>query len=216
MTFMVAGYVLVIFPSTFRASPPPARAWQATAGLDLLTAIVAFAGVALLAGGLLAVPAFVRYLRAGGWPQIARRIAWAAGATAVAGGALAGLLLASRSRTLSQLSESWTYFACVLLITLAFMIALGLWTSAVTAMAKRLDLGPRVRAAETRLGIAVASAVSAMISVEAIWYSVIKSSAFLLLLGATALAGQGVAEYLRIRRAIRSARRLRPAPGRGR
>lgn len=212
-TFFVAGYVLVVFPSDFMASPPPARAWQATAMLDLLTAIVAFTGAALLAGGLVAVPAFARYLRAGGWPEIRRRIAWAAVATAAAGGTLAGLLLVSRSHTLSQLNASGVYFAGVLVTSLALVVALWRWSAAVTAMAKRLDLSPRIRSAEKMLGAAVASAVSAMISANVIWYSVIRSSVLLLLLGATALAVQGAAGYLTIRRAIR---RPRLAPGRGR
>jgi hypothetical protein len=84
------------------------------------------------------------------------------------------------------------YFAGVLVTDLALVVALWRWSCAVTAMAKRLDLAPRVRSAEKMLGVAVASAVSA---------------AFLLLLGATTLALQGAAGYLTIRRAIRSARR---------
>jgi hypothetical protein len=132
-TCWVAGYLLAILPNEFRASPPLARAWQATAALDVLTAIVAFAGAALLADALAAAPAFVRYLRAGGWPKIRRRIAWAAGATVAAGGTLAGLVLASRSQTLSQLNGSGTYLASVIVTSLALVVALGRWTSAVTA-----------------------------------------------------------------------------------
>lgn len=76
-----------------------------------------------------------------------------------AGGALAGLLLASRSHTFSQLNGSWTYSAGVLVTNLALMVALWLWPSAVTAMAQRLDLAPRVRSAEKMLGAAAVSAV---------------------------------------------------------
>ena len=50
----------------------------------LLTA-VAVTGAMVLAGGLAALPALVRFVRAGGWPEVRRRVGWAAGATAVAG-----------------------------------------------------------------------------------------------------------------------------------
>jgi hypothetical protein len=55
-----------------------------------------------------------------------------------------------------------------------------------------------------------------MISTEVIWYSVIKSLLFLLLLGVTGLVMQGLAGYKTIRRSARSGRRLRPEsePGR--
>jgi len=140
--FLTAGFLLPILPNEFKAPPPPGRAWQATAALDVLMAIAAFTGLALLAGTLAAVPAFVRYVRVGGWPEIRRRTAWTAGATAVAGGALAGLVLASRAQSFSRLNESWVYLAGVLAADLALVVALWLWTSLVTAMAKRLDLAP--------------------------------------------------------------------------
>ena len=66
------------------------------------------------------------------------------------------------------------------------------------------------------LGTAAASAVSAMISVNLIWYSAIQSSVFFLLLGIIGFASQGLAAVMTIRRAARSGRRLRPASGRGR
>jgi len=216
LTFQVAGYLIAVLPSEFKASPPPARQWQATAALGVLTAIAAFTGVALLAGSVAAAPAFVRYLQAGGWPKVRRRIAWAAGATVAAGGALAGLVLASLSESFSQLNGSPTYLAGVLATSLALVVALWLWTSVITTAAKRLDLAPRVRKAEKILGMVATFAVSVVISVNVIWYSAIQSSVFQLLLGLTALAATALAAATKIRLAARSGRRLRSASGRGR
>jgi len=55
-----------------------------------LAGIIAFTGAAVLASGLVALPAFVAFLRAGGWPKIRRRVARAAGATMAAGAGLTG------------------------------------------------------------------------------------------------------------------------------
>src|SRR5207249_1769611 len=73
---MAPAFVVASFPQALKASPPAARAWQAAAALGILAAIVVFAGAAVLAGGLVAGPALVRFLRAGGWPEIRSRVAW--------------------------------------------------------------------------------------------------------------------------------------------
>ena len=75
--------------------------------LDALLAAVALTGAVVLADGLAALPALVRFLRAGGWPRIRRRVAWAAGVTAVAGGGLVGLIFVSGSSPSAQLNLSW-------------------------------------------------------------------------------------------------------------
>ena len=69
------AFIVASFPHALKASPAAARAWQATAALGILAAIVVFAAAAVLASGLAAGPALVRFLRAGGWPEIRRRVA---------------------------------------------------------------------------------------------------------------------------------------------
>ena len=90
---LVAGTIIALLPENLSESPPPARGWQATAAFDAVLAAVALTGAVVLASGLAALPALVRFLRAGGWPKIRRRVAWAAGATVAAGGGLACLAL---------------------------------------------------------------------------------------------------------------------------
>ena len=125
------------------------RAGQVTAALMSWSAVAVLAGVTVLARGLAALPAFARFVRAGGWPKIRRRVAWAAGATAAAAAGLTGLILVTRSRTLAQQDLSWAYFSGLMVTALALAVAVRLWTSAATATARRLDLAPRVRAAES-------------------------------------------------------------------
>jgi len=159
---VVAGLILGSLPWNIKAPLPPARAWQATAALGALAGVVAFTGVCVLAGGLVAAPAFVAFLRAGGWPKIRRRVAWAAGATVAAGGGLAGLVLGQRS-SFAQLSHSWAYAIGVTATSLALVVALGLWASAAAATAKHLKLATRARAAQVLLAAVTMTAALAIV-----------------------------------------------------
>jgi hypothetical protein len=209
-TILMAGLVCGLIPGDLAAPPAAAGAWQAVA-LDALLAAVAVTGAIVLADGLAALPALVRFLRAGGWPKIRRRIAWAAGATVAAGGGLAGLVLVlvSGSYPPAQLNASWAYWAGVLVTGLAMAVAIGLWASAATATARHLTLTPRVRAAQLVLGAVIPAAVTAMVVTLALWWSATQDSVTLLVLAGANLAAASVGAPVTIRRAVRRGRRLR-------
>jgi hypothetical protein len=207
-TILMAGLVCGLIPGDLAAPPAAAGAWQ-TVALDALLAAVAVTGAIVLADGLAALPALVRFLRAGGWPKIRRRIAWAAGATVAAGGGLAGLVLVSGSYPPAQLNASWAYWAGVLVTGLAMAVAIGLWASAATATARHLTLTPRVRAAQLVLGAVIPAAVTAMVVTLALWWSATQDSVTLLVLAGANLAAASVGAPVTIRRAVRRGRRLR-------
>ena len=214
LTSAMIGGVVALVPANLKASLPPARAWQGTAALDGLLAVASFTCAAVLAGTLVAVPAFVRFLQAGGWPKIRRRIAWAAGATAVAGAGLTGSLLAQRSMTFAQLSRSLGYLVGFLAASVALVVALGLWVSAVTGLRKDLKLAPRVRAAEVVLDAVIAAAVWASVAAFFIWYHTVQLSLPWLLVWMALLASTGVTGSRSVRRAVRRSRRILAAAGR--
>ena len=204
------AFIVASFPHALKASPAAARAWQATAALGILTAIVVFAGAAVLASGLAAGPALVRFLRAGGWPQIRRRVAWAAGATMIAAAVLAWLVTIAGSMTYAQMNGSWAYAAGLIAATLAVMVAFRLWAAAAAATARRLDRDLRVRAAAKMLAAIAAIAVSTMIALYVIWVSELEASVPWLIFGVTVLVMQcAVIAPFRWRRARRSVRRMR-------
>jgi hypothetical protein len=189
-------------------SPPSARTWQAVA-LDAALAAVALTGALVLAGGLAALPALVRFLRAGGWPKIRRRVGWAAGATAAAGG---GLVLVSGSDWQVSRNVSWTLLAGLLVTGLAMTAAIGLWSAAATTTARHLTLTPRVRAVQLMLGAVVPTAVRAMVATFALWWAAIHpSSTTLLVLALVNSAMVIVYAPGSIGRAVRLGRRLRSA-----
>jgi hypothetical protein len=209
-TILMAGLVCGFIPGDLAAPSAAAGAWQAVA-LDALLAAVALTGAIVVADGLAALPALVRFLRAGGWPKIRRRIAWAAGATVAVGGGLAGLVLVlvSGSHRPAQLNASWAYWAGVVVTALAMTVAIGLWAIAATATARHLTLTPRVRAAQLVLGAVIPAAVTAMVVTLALWWSATQASVTLLVLAVANLAAASVGAPVRIRRALRRGRRLR-------
>ncbi len=180
---LVAGTIIALLPENLSESPPPARGWQAAAAFDAVLAAVALTGAVVLASGLTAFPALVRFLRAGGWPKIRRRIAWAAGATVVAGGGLAGLSVVSGSRSPAQLDASWAYVVGYLATGLAMTVAIGLWATAAAATARHLTLIPRVRAAQLMLGAVTPIVVMVMVVTLDLWWSATQSSVVLLVTG---------------------------------
>jgi hypothetical protein len=72
--FFMAGFLVASLPDEFGVAVPAAKAAQATAILDAEIAIAAFSVAVIVARGLIVLPAFGRFLRAGGWPKIRRRV----------------------------------------------------------------------------------------------------------------------------------------------
>ena len=209
---LAAGTIVAILPQNLSESPPPARGWQAVAAFDALLAAVALTGAVIVASGLAALPALVRFLRAGGWPKIRRRVVWAAGATVVAGGALAGLVLAAGSRSPAQVNASYAYLAGFLATGLAITAAIGLWAIAAAAMARHLTLDPRLRAVQLVLVAVTPAAVTVVLATLNLWWSATQSPVWLVAV-LVFLGSASVDAWRRIPRAVRRGRRLRAAAG---
>ena len=209
---LAAGTIVAILPQNLSESPPPARGWQAVAAFDALLAAVALTGAVVVASGLAALPALVRFLQAGGWPKIRRRVVWAAGATVVAGGALAGLVLAAGSRSPAQVNASYAYLAGFLATGLAITAAIGLWAIAAAAMARHLTLDPRLRAVQLVLVAVTPAAVTVVLATLNLWWSATQSPVWLVAV-LVFLGSASVDAWRRIPRAVRRGRRLRAAAG---
>jgi hypothetical protein len=209
-SLFVTGLVLASVPEAVRGSSSQARGWQAAAA-DGVLAAVALTGVVVLASGLTALPALIRFLRAGGWPKVRRRIMKAAGATVVAGGVLAGVSAVSGSRSLAQLNTSWVFSFGNLAAALAIAVTIGLWAGAAVATARHLTLAPRVRATQLILGTATTTTLMVMFVSLILWWSAAQSSVVLLVMGLVNLALGSVLVPQTVSRAVRKGRRLRAA-----
>ena len=204
-SLFVTGLVLASVPEAVRGSPSQARGWQAAAA-DGVLATVALTGVVVLASGLTALPALIRFLRAGGWPKVRRRIMKAAGATVVTGGVLAGVSAVSGSRSPAQLNTVFSFGN--LAAALAIAVTIGLWAGAAVATARHLTLAPRVRAAQLILGTVTTIMLMFMFVSLILWWSAAQSSVVLLVMGLVNLALGSVLVPQTVSRAVRKGRRL--------
>ena len=158
--------------------PLSAEAYRQASGAvaaDVMAGLVVILGVAVACAGLVAGRALVRFLRAGGWPAIRRPVAWAAGVTAVAAGALNRLFLLAKPMTSEQAPKSWTYTTSLIAALVLLGAALLLWRQAAVTTARRLELRPGVRAVQIMLNAVAATAASAMPPVVFIWSAQIRS-----------------------------------------
>jgi hypothetical protein len=209
LMILLAGLLFTNLPLQFKMSPPPARAWQATAALDVVVAVGAFICAVLLVSGLAARPAVVRFLRAGGWPKIRRQVAWAAGATGLTAGGLVALSVTLSSQPKAPLDVSLAYFLGLMATALALAVTIGLWAAVVAAMAKHLKLAPRVRAVELVAGPVISTAVQMGVSATIIWNWAVQASVSSLVFGIGLLVLLSTYAPLQIRQAVRKGRRLR-------
>jgi hypothetical protein len=208
---LIAGLVVAVLPFDLTESSPPARAGRAAVALDAVLATVALTGVVMLAGAIAALPALVRFLRAGGWAKVRRRVGWAMGATVLAVAALTGLTIVCRSHTIAQLDGSWIWLADLVATGLAVAVAIGLWATAAAAAARHLTLTPRARATQLLFGAMTPPAVMAMIVTTSIWWWAVHSSALVLVVALVNVPTASVAAQIRIKLAIREGKRLRSA-----
>jgi hypothetical protein len=211
LMILLTGLLFTNLPLQFKMSPPPARAWQATAALDVVAAVAAFICAVLLVGSLAARSAVVRFLRAGGWPKIRRRVAWAAGATGLTAGGLVVLSVALRSQPKAPLNVSLAYFLGFIATALALMVTIGLWAGVVAAMAKNVKLTPRVRAVELVAGPVIWTAIQIMVSASSIWNWAVQASVSSLVFGIALLVALSAYAPMRIQQAVRKGRRVRAA-----
>jgi hypothetical protein len=211
----IVAFIVAVLPLNLRSSPPAAWRWQATGALDTELGFVALGGVAILASALLAVPAFSRFLRAGGWPRIRRRVGWAVAATMAAAGALSWVALATAAESFDQLNLSLDYLLGVAVTGLLLAMTLGLWTSAANRTARHLERSRRVRAAEKILVAIGAAAVSIVLAASFCFTAAIQPSAPIAVLGIAGIAPLAYLTISNLRCAIRTSKRLWSAPGRG-
>ena len=135
-------------------------------------------GLLVLAGAAAAGPAFIRFLRAGGWRPIRGHVLRAAGAIVVAAAALAGLTAAARMLTFAQRNGGDGLYSLAFVLTaLLLCAALALCAVAAVATVRRLALTRAVLSAEAVLAATVTAAMTAMTVALALWWAAVGSSA---------------------------------------
>lgn len=176
--FVVAGGRFAKYTEHFGRTVPGSARGVGTDAYDLVAMAAAVGCTAVLAGALLALPAFVRFLRSGGWLSIRRPVLRAVGATAVAAVAVAGLTPVAHSLSPAQRNGgSWPYSLSFVVVAILVSGTLVLWTAAAVATARRLEFSRRVLAGEVALAALVTATMVVMTGATATWWGTIASSA---------------------------------------
>ena len=171
--FVIAGASFAKFSEHFDQALPHQAGAHGVPDLSfaVLQTVAAVASVLVIVGALLAVPAFVRFLRSGGWGSVRGHLLRAFTCTAVTVVATVPLLVWAHHLTSHQRNGGMHWYG-VLFLTWAALVALTLtsWTVVAVAAGRRVELPTAILTAEAALAAATAGAMVVMITATAVWW----------------------------------------------
>ena len=170
--FVIAGASFAKFSEHFDEALPHAHAVHRVpdAALTVLQTVAAVASILVITGALLAVPAFVRFVRSGGWASLRGHFLRALACTALVGAATVPLLTWAHHLTAPQRNDGLHWYGFLFLLWAgAIAVTLTLWTVVAVAVARRLELSRTMLTAEAILAAAVAGAMFVMGGATVVW-----------------------------------------------
>lgn len=137
----------------------------------IVQTVAAVAGIMVMAGVALAVPAFVRYLRAGGWRSIRGHVLRAAAGTVLTAGLTVAVIVWAGHLSSHQRNGGVPAYGALFLIWAVFLgVSLALWTVVAVAAARQVTFSRFVLAAEAGLAVAVTSAMVWILAATSWWW----------------------------------------------
>jgi hypothetical protein len=138
----------------------------------------ALGAIAVLVGAGLAVPAFVRFARAGGWSTLRGHVLRAAVSSAIGAGAFVPLVLWSHHLTNHQRNGGLPGYTALFSVCAGlFAVSVVLCTVAVIAAARRIGFSRQLLAAEAALAIVATLAMIVITAATGVWWASIASHA---------------------------------------
>ena len=176
--FVVAGSSFSKVSEQFQQAVPGRARTLSSGAYDTILALAIIGGLLVLTGAAVALPAFLRFLRSGGWSKVRHHLRRALVGSVLTLAALISLKAFAHDLTAPQRNggDSWYSLAfsagaCVLVATLC------LWTTAAVAAVRRLVLPAAVLRVEAMLALFVALAILVMTAAAALWWGVVASRA---------------------------------------
>ena len=176
--FLVAGAGFANRADNWKAAVPAGAVRVPMAGYGTVLG-AGFAGsVIVLLAACACVPSLARFLGAGGWPVIRRRVLQAAALLAVTLAAVAAMKVWSLRLDLAQRNGgSWGYSALFGVVALLATATIGAWAAAITATARRLDLPPAVLRYCCGLAVGLTFVMAALVVGAVTWWTAMASRA---------------------------------------
>jgi hypothetical protein len=178
--FVIAGASFAKFSEHFDEALPHRSGAHHVPDLafTVLQSVAGVAGILVVAGALLAVPSFVRFLRAGGWTSVRSHFLRALACTALTAAATAPLLLWAHHLSPHQRNGGIHWYGALFLIWAGLIvITLTLWTVAAIAAGGRLVLPAAILTAEAALATVIAGAMVIMVGATLVWWGAMAKDA---------------------------------------
>ena len=231
--FVLAGSSFAKLSENFRLAVPSQSKTVSTIAFDTVLVVAFVAGFLVLVGIAIALPAFVRFIRTGGWSSIARQVLRAGAATVATTAALVTTVLVARTLPFPERNGDllyhpvvWYYVASFVVTALLLALTIALWAVAAAAAARRMVLPRTVVSGEGILAAAVMAAMALMTVATSVWWASVAASApwflqgvrpgssvsrfdpnllatMVVMLAATAVAAYGTSRVAQSRRELR-------------
>lgn len=136
------------------------------------------AALIVIAGVGLVLPAFLRYLRSGGWPTIRAHALRATGCTLLTIGTTAPLLVWAHNLSTQQRNGGSTGYGVLFLVWAALAVGtLLLWTVLAVVVAPKVTFSRSLLAVEAGMAVAVTLAVVGILAATSVWWALIAERA---------------------------------------
>ena len=180
VAFVVAGASFAKFSEHFDEALPHNMGAHRVADLafTVLQTVAGVASVLVVVGALLAVPAFVRYLRAGGWPSVRGHFLRALACTGITIAVTVPLVVWAHRLTPHQRNGGFHLYGTVFLFWAALIVmTLTLWTVVAIAAGRRVALSRAILTWEAVLAAVIAAAMAVMVGATAVWWAAMAEDA---------------------------------------
>jgi hypothetical protein len=174
----VGGAVFAKVSEHYDAALPAAHGSLAHAAWLTVVGCAATATIAILVGGIVAVPAFVRAVCGKQVAGLGGHLVRAVAATLVATVATAGLVAWAHTLTAADRdAPAWPYASAFLLWGSLMALAMVAWCALIVAVASRVTFTRAELAAEAALALVVAIAIVAITAATALWWKAMSDEA---------------------------------------
>ena len=170
--FMVAGAGYSKAAEHFDAAVPAGAHPLPQIAYDLVVAFGVLGGIVVLVGAVIAVPGFLRMLRAGAWPALRGHVARASALSGITAAFVIPLAMwAHRLSDHQRNGGSIGYGAAFLAWAGLAVASLVVWTAVALAIGRRVELSPRAVRAEAGLALGLAAAMVLVTVASVVWWA---------------------------------------------
>jgi hypothetical protein len=180
VAFVIAGASFAKFSEHFDEALPHSMSAHRLPDLafTVLQTVAGVASILVVVGALLAVPAFVRYLRAGGWPSVRGHFLRALACTGLTVAVTVPLLVWAHHLRPHQRNGGLHLYGTLFLIWAALIVmTLTLWTVVALVAGRRVVLSKAILTAEAILAVVIAVAMVVMVGATAVWWGAMAKDA---------------------------------------